>query len=243
MKNEEGYKEARRLLKERYGQNYRIATAHVQALTEGLPIKSEDGEALLRFSVQLTSCTNTLKEIGCLSKLDHPENLRKIVSRLPFGMRLKWRDAVDRIVEKEERDVTIKDITDFVTAKARAASHPLFGKVVNESKGKQANEKHRPRLGNRVSGFATQGDQSLPHGQESKRLPECPSCGANHWLSRCEKFRKLSLEERKTLVNDKRLCMNCLTVGISSVPALRIVSVRWMDAVENIRPSSTRRKS
>jgi hypothetical protein len=62
-----------------------------------------------------------LKEIGSLSKLDHPKNLKKIINRLPFGMRFKWRDTVNRIIEKEGRDVTIEDVTEFVTAKARAA--------------------------------------------------------------------------------------------------------------------------
>ena len=59
MNEDEGYTKARKLLKERYGQNYRIAAAHVQRLIEGPPIKSEDGTALQQFSVQLTSCTNT----------------------------------------------------------------------------------------------------------------------------------------------------------------------------------------
>ena len=35
-------------------------------------------------------------------------------------MRVRWRDNVDRIVEKEARDITIKYVNDFVTAKARA---------------------------------------------------------------------------------------------------------------------------
>jgi hypothetical protein len=34
MKPEEGYTEARRLLKEKYGQNYRIATALMNRVTE-----------------------------------------------------------------------------------------------------------------------------------------------------------------------------------------------------------------
>ncbi|XP_028418712.1 uncharacterized protein LOC114544217 [Dendronephthya gigantea] len=64
MEPEKGYNEARRLLKERYGQSFRIAAAHIGKLTEGPPIKAEDGNGLLQFSIQLTSCTNTLKEIG-----------------------------------------------------------------------------------------------------------------------------------------------------------------------------------
>ena len=150
MKNDEGYIEARKLLKDRYGQGYKIAAAH--ALTEGSPIKNEDGDALVKFSIQLTSCTNTLKEIGCLSKLDHPENLKKIIGRLPFGMRLKWRDAVDHIVENEGRDITIKDVTSFVTARARAATR------VNV-KLTRVNEKPKHQSGLRASGFAMRGDQ------------------------------------------------------------------------------------
>ena len=206
MNPEQGYTEARRLLKKRYGQEYRIAAAHVRTLTEGPIIKSEDENALLQFSVQLTSCTNTLKEIGSLGKLDHPENLRRVINRLPFGMRLKWRDTVDRIIESEERDVTIEDVTKFVTAKARAATPPIFGKVVNENKEKQEDNKGRRQFGSKAGGFATQGNE----GRVNKSA--CP-CNANHWLSWCDKFRKWSLEERRKYVKDNKLCLNCLTGG------------------------------
>ena len=156
MREEEGYVEARRLLKERYGRSYKIAAAHVKRLIDGPSIKPEDGSALEQFSIQLSSCVNTLKEIGYVNKLDNPDNLKKIIDRLPFGIRLKWRDAVDRIIENENRDVTVKDIMDFVAAKARAATHPIFGKVLNENKGKQVNGKplRKPLRG---GGFSTQG--------------------------------------------------------------------------------------
>lgn len=49
-------------------------------------------------------------------KLDNPDNLQKIIDRLLFEVTLKWRDIVYRIVEKEDRDVTVKDIMDFVAA-------------------------------------------------------------------------------------------------------------------------------
>ena len=64
MSPEQGYEEAKKLLKERYGQNYRIAAAQIRHLTDGPLIKSEDGNALLQYSIQLTSCANTLEQIG-----------------------------------------------------------------------------------------------------------------------------------------------------------------------------------
>ena len=87
MNPDEGYQEARRLMKEKYGQNYKIAAAYVDRLTNGPPIRSEDGNALQKFSVQLTSCKNALKDIGYLNKLENPEALRKVIERLPYGIR------------------------------------------------------------------------------------------------------------------------------------------------------------
>jgi hypothetical protein len=101
MKGEEGYAEARRLLKRRYGQDYKIAASYVDCVTTGPMIKSENAAALQRFSILLTSCKNMLKTIGYSSKLDNPDSLRKIIERLPYVTRKNWRDLVDKITEKE----------------------------------------------------------------------------------------------------------------------------------------------
>ena len=103
MDSEKGYGEARKLVTKRYGQPYRIASACVERVTNGPAIKSEDGAALQSFSVILTSCKNTLADIGYLSKVENPESLKKIVSRLPFNLRQKGRDVTDTITERQER--------------------------------------------------------------------------------------------------------------------------------------------
>ena len=72
MDSHKGYQEARRPLKSRYGQPYKIASAYVEKVANGPQIKSEDGEALQKFPVLLTSCRNTLKETEYLSKIDNP---------------------------------------------------------------------------------------------------------------------------------------------------------------------------
>ena len=78
-----GYIEARCLFKERYGQNYRIAQSLIQKLI------------VQHVSMSLTSCSNTLREIGYISRLNSSENLKKIIDRLPYGMRVRWREVVD----------------------------------------------------------------------------------------------------------------------------------------------------
>ena len=51
-----------------------------------------------------------------------------IIAWLPFGIRLKWCDAVDRIIKKKTV-TSLADIMDFVASKVGAATHPMFSKV------------------------------------------------------------------------------------------------------------------
>ena len=104
MQPDEGYQEAQRLLKSRYGQSYKIATAYVNRVTNGPPIRHEVGEALQKFSVILMSCKNTLKEISCLNKIENPDSLQRVVERLPFQLRQRWRDVADDITSNKQRN-------------------------------------------------------------------------------------------------------------------------------------------
>ena len=217
MGGNRGYSEARRLLKERYGQNYRIPAAHVQQLIDGPVIKSEHGAALQQFSTRLTSCTNTFKELGYLSKLDNPDSLKKIIGKLPYSMRLKWHDVVDNITQVQDREATIEDITKFVNAKARAVSHPIFGKISEPEKNAQIKgpgKRSNGFGGFRAASYGTQVDRASRDANGANTTePKCPLCKSNHWLARCREFRGKSLEDRLRIVKDKSLCNNCLTIG------------------------------
>ena len=129
MQDARGYDEARKLLLERYGQPYKIAAAFVDRLTNGPQQKAEDGPGLQRFSILLTSCKNTLGEIGYLGRLENPDTMRKIVERLPFSLKIKWCETVDSIMQRERRDMNLKDIAEFVETRARVTNHPIFGKL------------------------------------------------------------------------------------------------------------------
>ena len=55
MDPEEGCPEARKLLKQRYGQSYKITTAQVDKVTKGPAIKTEYKQGLQNFATLLTS--------------------------------------------------------------------------------------------------------------------------------------------------------------------------------------------
>ena len=222
MDSEKGYREARKLLTKRYGQPYRIASACFERVTNGPAIKSEDGAALQKFSVLLTSCKNTLTDIGYLSKIENPDSLKKIVSRLPFNLRQKWRDVADAITERQEREVTVSDVASFVEEKARVLTHPIFGDISSEPKGKGGFDT-RKSTSRRVSSFAADThnpdrtgeglSEETPVPRFSRNRLSCPLCKSPHWLSQCNDFRTKDVSERYEFVRGKELCYNCLVPG------------------------------
>ena len=119
MNAEDGYREARRLLKERYGQDYKIASAYIDRVTTGPPIRAERVDDLRKFSILITSCKNALKDIGYLRRINNPDVLKKIVDRLPFDMKRKWRDIADDISECKHREITIEDVASFIEKKSK----------------------------------------------------------------------------------------------------------------------------
>ncbi|XP_074636885.1 uncharacterized protein LOC141895039 [Acropora palmata] len=163
------------------------------------------------------SCTNTFKELGYLSKLDNPDSLKKIIGKLPYSMRLKWHDVVDNITQVQDREATIEDITKFVNAKARAVSHPIFGKISEPEKNAQIKgpgKRSNGFGGFRAASYGTQVDRASRDANGANTTePKCPLCKSNHWLARCREFRGKSLEDRLRIVKDKSLCNNCLTIG------------------------------
>lgn len=126
---EEGYDEARRLLRRKYGDDYRIASAYEMKALDWPSIKAEDGVALNRFSVFLASCKNALAGSQYISKFDQPGNIQKLVLKIPYSMRERWRRLADDIMDRQLRPVQFSDFVAFVDREARILTNPVFGKI------------------------------------------------------------------------------------------------------------------
>ncbi|KAK3712224.1 hypothetical protein QZH41_009770, partial [Actinostola sp. cb2023] len=122
------------------------------------------------------------------------------------------REAADAITQKGNRDPTLKDMTEFVEARSRVANHPIFGKISSDLQRSSNLNSNKQRRG--AVSFAAEANpqQPQPRNAERKRV-KCPSCDKDHWLSQCDDFKKLNLEDRYKLVRAKRLCLNCLVSG------------------------------
>ena len=146
--------------------------------------------------------------------MENPDTLKMIVSRLPYGLKLKWRDVADRITETEEREITIEDLDDFVTSKARAATHAIFGNVTKDNPVPPGGSKFRNKPPSKASSFAIDAvPQQETHAAVNGNNQKCPLCNARHWLSHCDEFKKKSLKDRFNFVRSKKICDNCLVPG------------------------------
>lgn len=223
MDPDEGYPEARKILKKRYGESYRIATAYVDRVTKGPVLKAEDSKGLQKLSTLLTSCKNTLKSIGYGSKIENPDSLRGVVERLPYDLRKRWRSTADRITEEEDREIRFDDIVAFVEKQARTASHPVFGDILSSPKDQEREKKrdHNPKFKN--NSFATRvGDNNQAKGNgNSRNLPprmtcaqnkNCVMCKKDHKLEDCPDFKSKSYDDRVQFAWSNYLCLHSCNV-------------------------------
>ena len=224
-----GYEEARKLLKKKFGDEYRVASAYESKALACPPIKAEDCTTLNKFAIFLSSCKNALSGSQYASKFDQPGKIQKLIFRLPFNMRERWRRSADDIMERQFRPVEFNDLVAFMDRETRIATNPFFANIsvnaqpfFNSRKGKPS----QPPIGDRsskpkTSTFATQvkTNQSMNSGKNpgadlaSSDVPSivCIFCQQNHALEDCHLLRWKPYQERIKFLSAKRLGFGCLS--------------------------------
>lgn len=210
----EGYKKALKLLKKRYGDDYRISQSHMEKLRNWPIVPAENAEELDNLAVFLTSCKNAMEDISYMSQLNHSENLVNIVEKLPFELQKKWRTRAASIKINLQRLVEFPDLVRFINEEAEILSDPVFGKLrsskprvqktdSNEKPGQQRKENPKPR------------NFSTAVAKEDKSS-KCLFCEENHKLLECKTLAAKPYKDRFEFVKKKRLCFGCLTYGHAS---------------------------
>ena len=224
-----GYEEACKLLKKKFGDEYRVASAYESKALAWPSIKAEDCTALNKFAIFLSSCKNALAGSQYASKFDQPGNIQKLIFKLPFNMRERWRRSADDIMERQFRPVEFNDLVAFMDQEARIATNPVFGNIsgnaqpfFNSRKGKPL----QPPIGVRSSKpktttFAIQVKTNQSMNSEknsgadlaSSDVPSivCIFCQQNHALEDCHLLRWKPYQERIKFLSAKRLCFGCLS--------------------------------
>ena len=216
----EGYESAKKTLEENFGLPHVIAKAHLKKLEHLPPLKVSTGSTLLEFARHLEIAERTLRGMGpeFVSDLNHTNTLMELNRKLPYFMRGKWAECAGRIIESGRRP-KFSDFLKFVKDRAKLVNNE-FGEdlVLSSSREKKRVNERGGRFIPKINSFTTKAENGLIGNQDGTKKVfspnrKCPACSGQHVLWKCEKFLKLSYEDREKLALSKRLCFKCLNGG------------------------------
>ena len=191
----DGYKRAREILHERYGNDHQVAEMIVNKIRRGRPVRS--AEELQDLADELQNSQRTLSQIRCLHEVDNQNCISEISKRLDYRVQEKWITRVMEVKRSTKAYPDFKEFADFVVQQAQRANDPVYGH--SRSKRNDTNNNKSS------SSFTTE----VVSSGNVVRFP-CVLCNADHKLFGCDMFRSMRPVQRLEVVNKYKLCENCL---------------------------------
>ena len=222
-----GYTAAMQELAEKYGDQDIIVNAFLNKALSWPPVKADNPRELDRFSVFLTECENAINSIDAMKVLEYTDNMKKIVSKLPYHMHDRWRSVVYKAKEDGDR-VTFKQLVKYVKTEAKKATDPSYGREAlakMSADQKQAPSKQKYKTFAASAKFkqtehlvGTSSSNVVPSGNNlaNKRnafTKPCVYCQGAHALESCDNLFKLPFYERTDVLKVKGFCFSCLLYG------------------------------
>ncbi len=154
---EVGYSLAKNLMKDQFGNEFKVAAAYMDKALSWPSIKTEDAQGLYAYSLFLRSCCNLIDDISYMQELNMPSNMRTVVMKLPLKLRERWRERACEIMDLIQGRANFSHLVDFIERHAKMVSDPVFGCIQD----KQQNAS-KPRKILRGTSFATNVVASVP---------------------------------------------------------------------------------
>ena len=218
LRTEDAYKRARKILKERFGDPFRIYEAYRDKLRNWPPCVTS--AELQEFSDFLVMTQETMKSVKYLKELESYSTIRELAARLPTHYSNKWRENAKK-VEARYGEYTFANFVEFTQESSLDANHPVFShdaltptrkeleKERNHSadKAKWNSERKEKKRGRGTTHFNLSDESSR---EDPEKASFCPLCKGRHSLVTCKNFLEKTVKERQDLCMSKGLCFSCL---------------------------------
>lgn len=203
-------------LKWRYGDPEVVASNYIRKALNWDKIPANDPKALDKFSTFLTECFHAAESLQSVQLLDYPDNLRKLMGKLPGSLQEKWRNKAFEKKEHGDR-ATFGDFVAMIKREARKANDTLYGfEACKDSTERRESGRARtanPRkTGNSFATVTTSNDTQRST-EISSSPSKCPRCDGYHALASCMTFVAMSSTERNDFCKQKGICFGCLKKG------------------------------
>ncbi|XP_033106056.1 uncharacterized protein LOC117108203 [Anneissia japonica] len=202
--NKKGYAEAKRILKEEFGQAHVIAKAHLSMVLNRPQVRPNDGKGLWNLARDMRRCQTVLSQMCYSADMNSSESLLRIQQLLPIHLQTKWAKKAYAMMEKLITP-DFKCMSSFVEEAAKLANN-MYGQNIGGSYPKNT-PKWKPNSKGITSLTTTTRRPEVSLTTETTLT--CPACLGSHILEKCRDFIRYSHEERLKILRKERLCDNC----------------------------------
>ena len=204
---EVGYRLAKTLLEEHYGNSHRILVAYHKESKSCASLKQGDSSAYRKFYNFLIKCESIMSRQQW-NALDTPDVLCSLISKLPGNARDRWNRRELNLRRHEQREPELANLIEFVEKEVVLVNDPLFSKEVLKEctdKNEKVNKKRRTKT------YVTKTSEQAKERNDGSKLIECQICGDGHDADYCSIFNGQTVEERRKTLARKKLRHGCYT--------------------------------
>ena len=202
--SDNSFKEAKLLLKKRYGDPYVIASAFRDKLDSWPKIQVRDGISLRKFSDFLQQCLAAKPTLPSLRFLDDERENRKLSSKMPEWITNRWARIVHNHKTKSKYP-EFREFVEFIREESEIACDSTVQSQFTKKDVKPEPNQAKARSLKTESSDTTQ----LP--KQDKKL--CKLCKTDHKLDDCPVFKAKTLDDRRSYVKQNALCFGCFVFG------------------------------
>lgn len=231
LRTEDAYKRARKILKERIGDPFRIYEAYRDKLRNWLPCVTS--AELQEFSDFFVMTQETMKSVKYLKELESYSTIRELAARLPTYYSNKWRESAKK-VEARYGEYTFANFVEFTQESSLDANHPVFSHDALTSTRKELERERNPSA-DKAKWSSERKDKKRGRGtthfnqsdESSCKDPSlCTLCEGKHGLATCKNFLEKTVKERVEI---------CMSKGY----AFPVSALAIQQDIVNVEPSAS----
>ena len=206
-------------LDRRFGNQTKLMSQIKKDLLEGNQIKEWDADGLLNLCDLMYKCETSFKAWGEAGLLNSDDIMQGLFQRLPYRVRAKFVS----LNNQGEDSGTFEELRELIESAASEADSS-YGKLMQQKKSQKLGFQATGRSKSVCAAVQQSKNKSSWSGSEVQQLKNkscgsgsevqvCVVCKGKHDLKSCPTFLSKSVQERKQVVREGRLCFNCLCKG------------------------------
>ena len=195
-------------LKNKYGRPEILIRSQLQKIREILPIQENNLEKIVAFATKVQNLTIFLKSADAVQHLSNPTLMDELMSKMPMSKRIEWATYSSAIVPYP----TLEHFNTWINQIAKVIAQVTLNTAMPPIKTQPMPVAIKPHQSQQRTTRAIHTVKEADKEVVAKEIV-CLNCKGSHYLSKCDVFLKMSVNDRWSFVKSNRLCFSCLRKG------------------------------